>query len=175
MLLCIYQNELLKTINNCSLEKIFERRLFELDYLQVYNDLIERGRNRLRWWGCDSHHIIPINEGGTNDIANLSFVTRQEHYLIHLLRYRLWEKISDKKSYVRLYSTRDLVREKHPCWNKPRSPEVRAKIALGMIGKNVGKKPWNYGRKYSWKLWGTEGKPPLMTIETNCVILNSLQ
>ena len=34
---------------------------------------------------CETHHILPISLGGTNDVSNLVKLTAKEHYIAHLL------------------------------------------------------------------------------------------
>ena len=43
---------------------------------------------------CETHHIIPKSEGGSNDKSNLVNLTAREHYIAHLL---LWKIYKDYK------------------------------------------------------------------------------
>lgn len=42
---------------------------------------------------CETHHIIPKSEGGTNDPDNLVNLTPREHYIAHLLLAKIYDDI----------------------------------------------------------------------------------
>lgn len=56
-----------------------------MNYQQIYNSLIERGKNRMLTEYTEKHHIIPRCMGGTDAPANLVELTPEEHYLCHQL------------------------------------------------------------------------------------------
>jgi hypothetical protein len=56
-----------------------------MDYSKIYNNLIERAKDRDISGYFEIHHIIPISEGGSNNTDNLVKLTAREHYLAHLL------------------------------------------------------------------------------------------
>jgi hypothetical protein len=59
-----------------------------MNYLKIYNQIIERAKNR-SLTGCkERHHIIPKCMGGGNSEANMAVLTPKEHYVCHLLLYR---------------------------------------------------------------------------------------
>lgn len=61
-----------------------------MNYQQVYNNLIERGRNRVLEGYKESHHIVPRCLGGTDDTENLVFLTPEEHYVAHQLLIKIY-------------------------------------------------------------------------------------
>ena len=40
------------------------------------------GCDRPHWW-CDGHHLVPYEDGGPTDLANLGFLCRRHHVLCH--------------------------------------------------------------------------------------------
>ena len=59
-----------------------------MDYYKIYNQLIERAKQRKSVQGyTEIHHIIPKSEGGTNESFNLVELTGREHFIAHKL---LW-------------------------------------------------------------------------------------
>jgi hypothetical protein len=59
-----------------------------MDYYKIYNQLIERAKQRKSVNGYrEIHHIIPRSEGGTDESVNLVELTGREHFIAHKL---LW-------------------------------------------------------------------------------------
>lgn len=59
-----------------------------MDYKRIYNELINRGKNRIfidNQIDIEKHHIIPVSLGGTNDKSNIVSLTIREHFFAHLL------------------------------------------------------------------------------------------
>jgi hypothetical protein len=42
-----------------------------MNYLKIYNDIVDRSKNRVLEGYKERHHIIPRCVGGTNDKSNL--------------------------------------------------------------------------------------------------------
>lgn len=61
-----------------------------MNYLQIYNRLIERGRHRVLTGYQERHHIIPRCMGGSDDRENLVGLTPEEHLVAHLLLVRIY-------------------------------------------------------------------------------------
>jgi hypothetical protein len=61
-----------------------------MDYEKIYNQLIERARNRKpeKDGYYERHHIIPKCLGGGNDKDNLVKLTYREHFIAHWLLHR---------------------------------------------------------------------------------------
>lgn len=63
-----------------------------MDYLKIYNSIIERAKNR-QLEGCvEKHHIIPRCLGGNNEKENIVVLTAREHFLCHLLLCEIYPK-----------------------------------------------------------------------------------
>jgi hypothetical protein len=60
-----------------------------MNYEKIYEQLIERSRDRKLEGYVEIHHIIPQCFGGTNEKSNLTPLTAREHYIAHLLLYRI--------------------------------------------------------------------------------------
>lgn len=56
-----------------------------MNYVKIYNSLIEKGRIRKLDGYKEKHHIIPRCLGGSNESSNLVDLTPEEHYLAHQL------------------------------------------------------------------------------------------
>ena len=56
-----------------------------MDYLKIYDKLIERARTRKLNIYVERHHIIPVCMNGSDDPENLVELTPEEHYVAHQL------------------------------------------------------------------------------------------
>jgi len=56
-----------------------------MNYQKIYNNIVNRGKNRVLTEYKESHHILPRCMGGTDDPHNLVDLTPEEHYVCHLL------------------------------------------------------------------------------------------
>lgn len=60
-----------------------------MNYKKIYNELIERSQCRVSSGYVENHHIIPKCFGGSNDKSNLTALTAREHFIAHLLLYKI--------------------------------------------------------------------------------------
>lgn len=58
---------------------------YQMDYQKIYNQIIEKAKNRILEGYKEKHHIIPKCLGGNNDKENLVELTAKEHFLCHML------------------------------------------------------------------------------------------
>jgi hypothetical protein len=56
-----------------------------MNYQKIYNQIIERAKNRQLEGYKEKHHIVPKCLGGSNDKENLVELTAREHFLCHML------------------------------------------------------------------------------------------
>ena len=61
-----------------------------MNYLNHYNNLINRARIRILDSYAESHHILPKCMGGTDDKENLVLLTSEEHYVAHQLLVKIY-------------------------------------------------------------------------------------
>lgn len=56
-----------------------------MNYIKIYENLINRGKNRILDGYTEEHHIIPRCMGGNDEESNLVELTPEEHYVAHQL------------------------------------------------------------------------------------------
>jgi len=62
-----------------------------MDYLKVYNQIVDRAKNRdLINQYVEKHHIIPRCMGGSDEKQNIASLTAREHYICHWLLTRIY-------------------------------------------------------------------------------------
>lgn len=61
-----------------------------MNYLKIYNQLIDRSRDRKLDIYFERHHIIPRCLGGSNDSNNIVNLTPEEHYVAHQLLCKIY-------------------------------------------------------------------------------------
>lgn len=66
-----------------------------MNYLSIYNSIISSGINRLPFIGCHRHRIVPGYLGGQYTDDNICYLTRQEHRIVHAIRFKLWNNKCD--------------------------------------------------------------------------------
>ncbi len=60
-----------------------------MNYAVVYNNLIKRSQGRLEVERGEWHHILPRSMGGSDDKSNLVKLTYREHFIAHILLYKI--------------------------------------------------------------------------------------
>lgn len=60
-----------------------------MDYKRIYKELIDRSFERDYIEEAENHHIIPRSMGGTDDFDNIARLTYREHFLAHLLLFKI--------------------------------------------------------------------------------------
>jgi hypothetical protein len=61
-----------------------------MNYIKIYDSLVQRGKNRKLNCYKERHHIIPKCIGGTDDKTNLVDLTPEEHYVAHQLLTKIY-------------------------------------------------------------------------------------
>jgi hypothetical protein len=56
-----------------------------MEYKKIYDQIIERAKNRSLEGYKEQHHILPKSLGGDNSSDNLVYLTAKEHFLCHRL------------------------------------------------------------------------------------------
>lgn len=123
-----------------------------MNYFKIYDQLIQRAKNRSLLGYVERHHIIPRCMGGSDDLNNLVFLTAREHYLCHRMLIRMYPKnkkliyafwaMTNQKSRQHqrnYYSSRAYAEAKElfACVHSSRevSEETRQKISKALKGK----------------------------------------
>lgn len=65
-----------------------------MNYKKIYDQLINRAKNRKTKGYSEKHHIIPRCVGGDNSEENLVRLTPEEHYVAHQLLIKIYPKHS---------------------------------------------------------------------------------
>jgi hypothetical protein len=124
-----------------------------MNYLKIYNQIIERSKTRKITGYKERHHIIPKCMNGTNNKDNIAELTAKEHFICHMLLcniypknnkllYAVWRLTNSKgkqgykissRTYENLKNSFSLIRK-------------GIKLPIKTINKMKGKIPWNKGK-----------------------------
>jgi len=64
-----------------------------MNYKNIYDKIILRGKNRILSGYTETHHIIPKCLGGDNSPNNLVELTAEEHFVVHQLLVKMYPGI----------------------------------------------------------------------------------
>ena len=64
-----------------------------MDYIRIYNQIIERAQNRKLDGYVEKHHITPKCMGGLDAKENIVELTAREHFLCHMLLCEIYPQI----------------------------------------------------------------------------------
>lgn len=107
-----------------------------MNYRKIYNDLIDRARNRILNDYTESHHIIPRCMGGPDDNKNLIELTAEEHYLAHLLLVKIYPDIPGlvlAARYMCYDNNGRRINNKMFGWIRRKHSEAMSKINSGRV------------------------------------------
>lgn len=66
-----------------------------MNYLKIYNEIIENRKLNKYYGYTEMHHIIPRCMNGTDDKENLVALSAREHFICHLLLTKIYPKNTD--------------------------------------------------------------------------------
>jgi hypothetical protein len=148
-----------------------------MDYIKIYNKIIERAKYRVLEEYKEKHHIVPKCLGGNNNEENIVELTAREHFLCHILLCEIYPNNRDlwyalflmsinknkRKGQKYKVTSREYERIKTE-WNKHskgrKKPEgFGEKIRHEERNKKIGKanskpKPKGFGENHSKKMKG---------------------
>lgn len=146
-----------------------------MDYQKIYNQIVEKAKNRMLEGYKEKHHIIPKCLGGNNDKDNLIELTAREHFLCHMLLCEIYpnenklkhalflmaigkQKIKEKTYVIgsRVYE-RLKIEYSQMLTGKKQSQKTRDKKSQAMKGHSMYTEEWkkkisksNTGREITW-------------------------
>jgi hypothetical protein len=108
-----------------------------MNYLSIYNSIMQQARNRTLEHGFERHHVIPKSLGGANNLSNLVQLTLREHFVAHKLLTRIHTGPAQKKMWFAYY--RLCNRHRHTTSRMYEQAKLQAKQYLSEIhtGKTI--------------------------------------
>lgn len=111
-----------------------------MNYQKIYDNLINRARNRPDPGSFDKHHVIPRCVGGPENPTNIVKLTRREHKFAHMILPKLYPNSIGLKVAVTLFCGKRKYQE---CWNKGKtgiySEETLKKFKTMHLGRKLSK------------------------------------
>ena len=108
-----------------------------MNYQKIYNDLIDRGKNRILECYSEAHHIIPRCMGGSDKPENLVELTPEEHYLAHQLLVKIYPS-NEKLIFAAMTMTRGRKGNKVYGWLRKKHSELAAKQGMMRLKEKNG-------------------------------------
>jgi hypothetical protein len=117
-----------------------------MDYLAIYNNIINRAKNRTLEGYTELHHIIPRCLNGDDMVENLVELTAREHLLCHLLLVKIHptnKKLIFAASAMGRLRDKDRIGCREYSWVRKKRSEASktGKIVICKCGNEVWKTP----------------------------------
>lgn len=123
-----------------------------MDYQKIYDQIVQRGKNRILEGYSESHHILPKSLGGTNLKENLVKLTAREHFICHHLLTKIY---SGKQKAKMIHAWWRMCQKNGTTKHIPTSRQytiarnLRLPLISGKNNHNFGKSGWTLGKKRS--------------------------
>jgi hypothetical protein len=107
-----------------------------MNYEKIYNNIIERSKDRILEGYVEKHHIIPKCMGGANIPNNISVLTAREHFLCHKLLCEIYSDNTKLRNSLFLMSIGKRKKIKNQYKISSREYErIKLEYSLFLIGK----------------------------------------
>lgn len=154
-----------------------------MNYLKIYNLLVERAKTRVLECYTEKHHIVPKCLGGTDDINNLVALTPEEHFLAHQLLVKIYpreEKLIYACTRMTHHNSSNRLNNKMYGWLKRKKAEVVSKQMRRMwelrhnelanklkqyANSESGKKQRSLSAKLAWQNSSIERKEQIKSLQ----------
>src|SRR5574337_171773 len=104
-----------------------------MNYQNIYNKIILRGKSRILTGYTETHHILPKCLGGDNSTDNLVELTAEEHFVVHQLLVKMYPNNSDLVYGLHMMCTgnnEQIRNNKRFAWIRKRHSAARTGVPL---------------------------------------------
>lgn len=150
-----------------------------MNYQKHYDLLIAKSKNRLIEGYTEKHHIIPKCFGGTDDKENIAILTAREHFIAHILLYKIQTSKRKKNQMLKaciMFKSRDGSIKNSKLYEAARVESGRIQSLL-FSGKNhpmYGVSRYGVDNPFYGKTHTEETRQQLSKISKNKVVVRDL-
>ena len=119
-----------------------------MNYKKIYNNIIERAKNRIMEGYTEIHHIIPKCIGGTNNVDNLVSLTAEEHYIAHLLLVKIYPKSKSLWYAANMMANKN---NKMYAWTRKKHAKIVSEDKSGFRHDDIAKEKMSKAITERWK------------------------
>jgi hypothetical protein len=136
-----------------------------MDYQKIYNQIVERAKNRILEGYKEKHHIIPKCLGGDNSANNLVELTAREHFLCHMLLCEIYPNENKLKHALFLMAIgKQKIKEKTYIIGSRVYERLKSEYSQMLIGKKQSKETRDKKSKSMLEVWTNKTKEELSDI-----------
>lgn len=108
-----------------------------MNYRKIYENLINRSKNRVLEDYTEKHHIVPKCMGGSDEQENLVNLTPEEHYVAHQLLVKIYPD-NDSLIYAACMMVPNRPNNKLYGWLRRKLSKTRSRQQTGKTNSNFG-------------------------------------
>jgi hypothetical protein len=136
-----------------------------MDYQKIYNQIIERAKNRMLEGYKEKHHVIPKCLGGNNDRKNIVELTAREHFLCHMLLCEIYPNENKLKHALFLMAIgKQKIKEKTYVIGSRVYERLKSEYSQMLIGKKQSQETKSKKSKSMLGVWKNKTKEELSNI-----------
>jgi hypothetical protein len=126
-----------------------------MDYQKIYNQIVEKAKNRVLKNYTERHHIIPKCMGGDDTNENLVILTAKEHFLCHMLLCEIYPNNNKLKHALFLMAIgKQKVKEKSYVIGSRVYERLKKEYSQMLTGKKQSQKTLLRKSKKMKEVWG---------------------
>jgi hypothetical protein len=130
-----------------------------MNYEKIYNQIIERAKNRILEGYVEKHHIVPKCLGGNNDKENIIQLTAREHFLCHQLLVEIYPNEPKLKHALFLMSIgKQKYKDKHHKISSRIYERLKLEYSLFLTGKKQSDKTKQKKSDSMKSVWASKSK-----------------
>jgi hypothetical protein len=136
-----------------------------MDYQKIYNQIVEKAKNRMLEGYKEKHHIIPKCLGGKNDKDNLVELTAREHFLCHMLLCEIYHNENKLKHALFLMAIgKQKIKEKTYVIGSRVYERLKTEYSQMLTGKKQSQETLDKKSKSMLEVWANKTKEELSDI-----------
>lgn len=141
-----------------------------MDYQKIYNQIVNRAKNRKLEGYKEKHHIIPKCLNGLDDKENLVELTAREHFLVHMLLCNIYPKENKLKHALFLMAIgKQKVKEKTYIIGSRVYERLKKEYSEFLTGKKQTQETRNKKSKTMKKVWASKSEKEIKKIRKKAV------
>ena len=119
-----------------------------MDYKRIYEQLIERARNRVPDGYVERHHVKPVCMGGSDSKENLVDLYPEEHFVAHALLLKIYKETKYRYALATAVNNMCFGSKKHKRISRRLYGWLKRELSLALSYANSGKKNPMFGKRW---------------------------